>query len=73
MAPNLPFYADEVIFADLRGNGGSSGHDWQVSGDDKPPANDKPYGTEGSDLIKVVILGAPGVGKSAIAQVIDLS
>ena len=63
-----------LAFSDLRGNGGGSGTDWQVSAgtDQPPPSSDKRYGSgpDGSDLIKVVLLGAPGVGKTAIAQVI---
>lgn len=54
---------------DLRGNGGTS-TDWQVS-DDKPPVTSDNWGQgdQGpSDLVKVVLLGAPGVGKTAIAQ-----
>ena len=54
----------------MRGNGGTS-TDWQVS-DDKPPVTSDNWGQgdQGpSDLVKVVLLGAPGVGKTAIAQV----
>jgi len=54
---------------DLR-NGGGPQTDWHVS-DDKPPATSDNWGQgdQGpSDLVKVVLLGAPGVGKSAIAQ-----
>ena len=32
-------------------------------------ATGKPYSQAGDDLIKVVVLGAPGVGKTAIIQV----
>ena len=59
-----------LSFSDLRGNGGTS-TDWQVS-DDKPPVTSDNWGQgdQGpSDLVKVVLLGAPGVGKTAIAQV----
>jgi len=54
---------------DLR-NGGLPQTDWHVS-DDKPPATSDNWGQQDqgpSDLVKVVLLGAPGVGKSAIAQ-----
>ena len=61
---------------DLRGNGGTISTDWQVSaGTDQPPpsATEIRYGgssdDNSSDLIKVVLLGAPGVGKTAIAKV----
>ena len=59
-----------VSFPDLR-NGGLPQTDWHVS-DDKPPATSDNWGQQDqgpSDLVKVVLLGAPGVGKSAIAQV----
>ncbi len=29
----------------------------------------KPYSQEGDDMVKVVVMGAPGVGKTAIIQV----
>ena len=32
-------------------------------------ATGKPYSPDGDDLVKVVILGAPGVGKTSIIQV----
>ena len=68
----LPLKSQQDLrsFSDLRGNGGTH-TDWQVS-DDKPPATQDNWGQQDqgpSDLVKVVLLGAPGVGKTAIAQV----
>ena len=65
---NEPF-----VITDLRRDGGNGGTDWQVNAthDDGIDSFDKPYQSESQkpDDIKVVILGAPGVGKTAIAQV----
>jgi len=58
---------------DLRRDGGNGGTDWQVNAthDDGTDSFDKPYQSESQKPadIKVVLLGAPGVGKTAIAQV----
>jgi len=57
---------------DLRRDGGNGGTDWQVNAthDDGTDIFDKPYQSESQKPadIKVVLLGAPGVGKTAIAQ-----
>jgi hypothetical protein len=58
------------------GNGVSSGTEWQVSTPHSQPVTDKsllPFSPDGVDLIKVVLLGAPGVGKTSIVQVSEFS
>ncbi len=66
------------VFADANRYGSSNGTkcvtEWSVSTPHSQPIQgDKPtgdsYGAEGKNHMKVVILGAPGVGKTAIAQV----
>ena len=61
------------VVSDLRRDGSNGGTDWQVSAthDDNTQSFDKPYQSESQKPqdIKVVLLGAPGVGKTAIAQV----
>lgn len=52
-------------------NGSSSTTEWQVTTPHDRPVTDKslqPYSPDGADLIKIVLLGAPGSGKTAIAQ-----
>ena len=60
------------LFSDFK-NGSSV--DWQVSASHSTvphDTSDQPYQQESKDTeVKVVVLGAPGVGKTAIVQVRD--